>query len=462
MLGQPTCIVVGESEDLREVLSNKYDVDVRKLKHQLSVIAAKVRQNKIGFARLLIDGTPRHLVVLPKLHGVPELETKASGAAELLYSYLAELERLSQRYPREASVCGVHRVGATTRLQLSEGSPQEGVHKLDLFANRRLLESLERVRVFFLQNRPQRERTVRFSSHAIESTLDIAACLTDPVKSNLHQFKAVSAPDNRLAELTLSAIESLFDKQPAPHQTVLHLAKEAVRVIGTRPGLRSKVSTETRLRLSQERRLFTGATRGQLLVDLMTLCGAQDANDFPLSSLPPVHANQLLGSFDSYFFEVNRLYELMVWEALEASRGECSLEFHPDAKSYWFTVAEDDSSLPKNANERDRRSEPDFLVSFQGKPLAVGDAKWRILDGMPDEDELSKLCRDAKHRGSSKGILFYPSINGQHSRFNKDGKPLALRRPDLGDFEFYVIELAPVFIRTSALCPDLGAWLVQS
>lgn len=438
-------VLVGETDDVFRAFAD-HGVDSRPFKRSLAVIAAASRNNRVGFARLGSAGQSVRVCVLPKILQ-EQTDTPESQLADFS-DYLRHFEELKSQFPGEAGVRAKSVADATGAFARNRGAGSPGPFAaLDALYSLKVADALSELRIYFQRSPETREKVERFSTFGLEGELDLAACILDPNKAQIHQTRKVPHIQADVARVCSAALSSFIHCGSAE---LPHLRQQAFALQGV---LRRKYNLGTTARLSQLNvgaaglaKMFQGPVRKRVLQAVYVLAGLSDFDPTDLSSGTPLFRDAESSPVRSYFLDPKTLFELSVLSGLREALPASHVVFKPARKLFKVETAQlycggPDWSFANAANSSSLVSEPDFLIEEPNR--VVIDAKWKNFSGFNAQmfADAQKLFRDTRMYGAKAGVLVYAQAEGD--TVSRAGKVTAIRFEPLQDFTCFVLALPP-------------------
>ena len=393
-------IIVDENSDLRSALEDR-GIDCRPIRKQLRIIAARVYNNKIGYARLRSGDTQIKLLICPKIFNYSKTD---------FLRYLRRYYELVALYGPKVSRHEVPDTIYQTALFVAGATGTDGLSSFDDLIDLRAKMALNGIHGFFNKLKSVERSYVDHVSNAITGRLNLRKAVTEINQARVHQNVPVDTIFSELAGVAVFALD-FFSHSSTLGSALVAQAKRTRSVVGKKFGVDPKDYRLMDVLTARVRKHFTGKQKEQLYQDILTILGAESFFDDREVSGPEDgkgNAPKMVFSkdvaMDIVFFDASRVFEYFVYDYFvkQSVNAKYSVEMHP---SRHF-------SIRNTAGEKCLlESKPDISLLLDEKNLAVADAKWKIptkLDAVMSADA-TKLHRDKVVFDSQRAYLIYPA-----------------------------------------------------
>lgn len=379
-------LVINENDNIYTKLID-CGVDVAPLKKQLSMISAKMHNNKIGFARLSTAKGILKIIVCPKIFDYNESR------------YLLYIQKVFSLIVKYKQKKGLFKIDDTLlNVALLSESESNGL-SFDSLLEYKFRVALIEIRRFFKRYNNRRARYQPFVSSSLSHNIDVLGSLTDPIKSNIHQTRKINVVDSKLAEIAVLIIETFIKKNKSYINP--NLISEARQLHGeikksyNISNLKFKILD---LFSNSTKKLFNNKSKKELFRNLITLLSQEDF----FNTIQGEASYDNFFSSSSIFFEANSMFEYFVYESLINEYG--CVKIKPIEYQSINSLSGGQRAIIK--------FEPDFIVDYLGRKIVV-DAKWKILDSLNSSFyyDVLKIQRDAEIFNADQKILIYPKVS---------------------------------------------------
>lgn len=380
-------LIISENDNIYQTLLS-HGVEISDIQEQISVIGSKVYNNKIGYIKLDTKNFLLKLVVCPKIFDYNEKE------------YLKYIKKCFSIINKHRSKIKLFKVDNSI-IELAKLTEKIGdTHSFDDILNLKYQSVLEEIRFFFRKNKAYQIKTIDYSSYSLEHELDIYGNIVDPLKTQIHQKKALRNIQAELADIATSILDFFI------RRTKLKLDK---KIISMAIRINSEIKRNFKVRHNKKstkkfidgsyNKYFNNRNKNELKNNLNFLL----SKDSFFSSKNNSLKSQNSLTSNSIFFEANMLYELIVYESLVNNYPNSDVIIKPKKEI-----------LINSKNEKTfntTSSEPDFLIESK-ESLILVDAKWKKLISLNSKFNYDylKLSRDKDIYKADQIIVTYPIV----------------------------------------------------
>lgn len=401
-------IYIGENENIFEYLDNlNIELD-RQSRSNIYSISRKSNNNYIGYYQFRAGESYYKIFVLPKLFST-ENNTKEILQVQFL-EFLKQYYRLKIKYGDKLSTKSIN--GNITDISIGENSIEECTSVED-FMHYKYMDALQTVKKFFQKHKRLKYINKAYSSQSIRHKIDLVKNIRSLDKSIVHQTKKNPVSYSTLASIALSVLKVFRRQKLASINPSLSLTEDLssltvsnINVLNKRFTFDKKFSISIReLTAHKTLKLFSKNTEHKRLYDaLLVLSGKEHFGDGSDRAEKQNKINNMI----SIFFNPADLFEWIVYDQLATEYPSKVLKDGLDTESkkdYYLCNRSSDIKIIKS-------SEPDFIIKQDNDTDIVVDAKWKIPKSFSKihYEDVAKLKRDCKLRGTTKAILIYPEL----------------------------------------------------
>jgi len=391
----------------------------KELEEYIETITKMKSGNKIGYFQFKYKDTYYKFYIMPKIYKVEEKECNDCEEYQKKFiNFFKHYYRLVGKYNinKYSDELG----GNISDLSYkSEDSAKElasdNITDIDDFIVHKYNDSLSIIESFFTKHKKQIFIEQKFKSQSIQSKIDIQRNITEPNKSNVHQTKKVPMIYSNIAVIAMGVLKYFINMKIKNFSSTTNSKALKRRANKIQNSLKQKFPNNHELTfkikdilLQKTSKLFDKNNEYKTFYKaLLKLMGKEHYYNGDV-----YREIQKEDEMISLFFQPEKLYEWIVYDKLlESNEFDEVLKDGKDYKKEYYFL----KPVGKNANSAliKHGSNPDIIGIKDGVKYII-DAKWKILpknkSNYAIENDILKLRRDAKIKGTNKGYLIYPQI----------------------------------------------------
>ena len=462
-------IFISENDTLNNaltIISDKVvdfpDVKKNTIQNKINKIFSKVYNNKIGYyvSYNKVDDYYLKLYILPKIIDKPrEAKDSQKQVIKSLLKYMTHHYRLSSEH-KEYNEKTLIKSNQDISFDIySSTKSAQSIEELIFFKYKIILQQ---IRNFFIKHKSFKRGKLEYTSQSLKNKVNLAKNIKEINKTLIHQEKSYDIIYSELATVAFSILK-LFQKKinildEQDKKEINSLTKSIQNLLIKKYRVRSKASMKKQQLLSKKLyKLFRKKIEHKKLYsNLLALFGIE--NFFDEESNKDILLDM---KADALFIQPDVMYEWYVYDWI--IRKYCkakkmfNIEFDTEIGKEQIHIKSIQNKKPYkivkllNKNQvlevSNRSSEPDIVIITENKSIVI-DAKWKILDNLKSNDDVSanpkglnmsdvlKLQRDKKAYEAVDAFLVFAKLpNGV------DGTNYGVKYLDEIDFKFTLVDI---------------------
>lgn len=422
-------VFVNESENIFERFIDENISISKSSKEKLKFINNKLYNNYIGYFQFRNENNLIKLIILPKI--IDRNKFEDSVLFEYFFKYFNYFYKLKIKYN-----IPIENIDGNI-LEFSFKHSKDNIDSLDMnsYINYKYIDAINILLKFFKKHSNILNHRTEYTSQGIKHLLDIRKNILEINKSKIHQYKRNSINKSEYADIGYKVITN-FISFILPNLEDIELLKTKSFTLSNLLKKRFKINNSFNMSLllnNRIKKIFTKSNELHEVYNAMIILSGYEkysTNEVSLNSEVIYQINDLV----SIFFRPEVLFEWIVYDKLPELFDSDYSNIKKDRKD---TGTSSFYHIVKNGNiEIKKISNPDFLIFKESQTIIV-DAKWKILDNNPNDEDIFKLKRDNDVRENIiNNFLIYPlPIDATDDKIENAYKV------DYSSFEFKTIQI---------------------
>lgn len=422
-------VFVNESENIFERFIDENILIDKANKEKLKFINNKLYNNYIGYFQFKNKEDLIKLVVLPKI--INRYKFEKNDLLKYFFEYFNYFYKLKIKYkiPVESIDGNI--------LDFSFKHLKDNTESIDMnsYINYKYINAIEVLQRFYKKHINILNHKTEYISQGIKHHLDVKKNVIEINKANIHQYKRNSVNESEYADIGYKVITN-FISFILPNLDNSDLIKTKSFTLLNMIRQRFKINNSFNMSLllnNKIKRLFSKTNElHEVYNSLIILSGYEkystDEVNFNNDSI--YNINDLV----AVFFRPENLFEWIVYDKLpelfDVDYPQIKKDKRAEGTAFLYHIIKD------NSIEIKKFSNPDFLINKDEMTLII-DAKWKLLNDNPKDEDIFKLERDNKVRaGLINNFLIYPlSVDSVEQRIENSFKI------NYSSFEFKIIQI---------------------
>lgn len=422
-------VFVNESENIFERFVDENISINKSSKEKLKFINNKLYNNYIGYFQFRNEDNLIKLIILPKI--IDRNKFEDSVLLEYFFKYFNYFYKLKIKYN-----IPVENIDGNI-LDFSFKHSKDNIDSLDMnsYINYKYIDAINILLKFFKKHSNILNHRTEYTSQGIKHHLDVRKNILEINKSKIHQYKKNSINKSEYADIGYKVITNFIsfillnledtELLKTKSFTLFNLLKKRFKI---NHGFNMSLLLNNRIK-----KMFTKSNELHEVYNAMIILSGYEkysTNEDSLNSETIYQINDLV----AVFFRPEILFEWIVYDKLPELFDSDHSNIKKDRKD---TGTSSFYHIVKNGNIKIRKiSNPDFLI-FKDTQTIIVDAKWKILDNNPNDEDIFKLERDYDVRENIiNNFLIYPLPID-----STDDKIVNLFKVDYSLFEFCTIQI---------------------
>jgi len=399
---QTRYIFIGENEDKNKVFDKLTDkLDIAKFKSEFKDISKKIYNNKVGYY-LFKDGNIFYKIfVLPKYIDLNQTDNEI--IIEFI-DYLKIFFSLKSKYKKYNQVDEL-KIKSTIELSFDSVEDNFKSQDVEIFTYYKYITILQNIENFFKNHKANKKIKQNYISQSLKYKLDLKANLKELDKTKIHQSKFQDIIYSTIATIVYGVIKLFIRKKSdlfRNEKLYREILQKSTRIKNL---LLKKYVVDKSFALSLNKlistksyKIFRKKEQTKILYnDVLSLFGLE--HFFDETNNKDINRNI---KTDAIFFAPELMYEWYVYDRLINQYDKENVQFDKEegtSKKYKIDFLGEEKTLTSN---------PDFIVKYNNQVYVI-DAKWKILEKVPDLCDILKLKRDCELRSdySPQAVLIY-------------------------------------------------------
>lgn len=422
-------VFVNESENIFERFIDENILIDKANKEKLKFINNKLYNNYIGYFQFKNKEDLIKLIVLPKI--INRYKFDKNDLLKYFFEYFSYFYKLKIKYkiPVESIDGNI--------LDFSFKHLKDNTESIDMnsYINYKYINAIEVLQRFYKKHINILNHKTEYISQGIKHHLDVKKNVIEINKANIHQYKKNSVNESEYADIGYKVITN-FISFILPNLDNSDLIKTKSFTLSNMIRQRFKINNSFNMSLllnNKIKRLFSKTNElHEVYNSLIILSGYEkystDEVNFNNDSI--YNINDLV----AVFFRPENLFEWIVYDKLpelfDVDYPQIKKDKRAEGTAFLYHIIKD------NSIEIKKFSNPDFLINKDEMTLII-DAKWKLLNDNPKDEDIFKLERDNKVRaGLINNFLIYPlSVDSVEQRIENSFKI------NYSSFEFKIIQI---------------------
>lgn len=422
-------VFVNESENIFERFIDENIVIDKVNKEKLKFINNKLYNNYIGYFQFKNKEDLIKLIVLPKI--INRYKFDKNDLLKYFFEYFSYFYKLKIKYkiPVESIEGNI--------LDFSFKHLKDNTESIDMnsYINYKYINAIEVLQRFYKKHINILNHKTEYISQGIKHHLDVKKNVIEINKAKIHQYKRNSVNESEYADIGYKVITN-FISFILPNLDNSDLIKTKSFTFSNMIRQRFKINNSFNMSLllnNKIKRLFSKTNElHEVYNSLIILSGYEkystDEVNFNNDSI--YNINDLV----AVFFRPENLFEWIVYDKLpelfDVDYPQIKKDKRAEGTAFLYHIIKDNSIAIK------KFSKPDFLINKDEMTLII-DAKWKLLNDNPNDEDIFKLERDNKVRaGLINNFLIYPlSVDSVEQRIENSFKI------NYSSFEFKIIQI---------------------
>lgn len=394
-------VFVNESENIFERFVDENISINKSSKEKLKFINNKLYNNYIGYFQFRNEDNLIKLIILPKI--IDRNKFEDSVLLEYFFKYFNYFYKLKIKYN-----IPIENVDGNI-LDFSFKHSKDDIDLLDMnsYINYKYIDTINTLLKFFKKHSNILNHRTEYTSQGIKHHLDVRKNILEINKSKIHQYKRNSINKSEYADIGYKVITN-FISFILPNLEDSELLKTKSFTLSNLLKKRFKINNSFNMSLllnNRIKKMFTKSNELHEVYNAMIVLSGYEkysTNEVSFNSEIIYQINDLV----AVFFRPEVLFEWIVYDKLpelfESDYSNIKKDRKDAGTSQMYYITKNDSIQIK------KFSNPDFLISKDEQTIVI-DAKWKILDGNPNDEDIFKLERDNYVRENViNNFLIYP------------------------------------------------------
>lgn len=422
-------VFVNESENIFERFIDEKILIDKANKEKLKFINNKLYNNYIGYFQFKNKEDLIKLVVLPKI--INRYKFEKNDLLKYFFEYFNYFYKLKIKYkiPVESIDGNI--------LDFSFKHLKDNTESIDMnsYINYKYINAIEVLQRFYKKHINILNHKTEYISQGIKHHLDVKKNVIEINKANIHQYKRNSVNESEYADIGYKVITN-FISFILPNLDNSDLIKTKSFTLSNMIRQRFKINNSFNMSLllnNKIKRLFSKTNElHEVYNSLIILSGYEKYSTDEVNFNNDLIYN--INDLVAVFFRPENLFEWIVYDKLpelfDVDYPQIKKDKRAEGTAFLYHIIKD------NSIEIKKFSNPDFLINKDEMTLII-DAKWKLLNDNPNDEDIFKLERDNKVRaGLINNFLIYPlSVDSVEQRIENSFKI------NYSSFEFKIIQI---------------------